>query len=65
MTAPLTPEEARTRLGVSARTFARYRAKGLIAPAFRTPAGHARYNRADVDALRKPSDPAPTVNEAP
>lgn len=47
----LTPVQARTRAGVSHRTFQRYRAAGLITPAHVLPNGHARFRASDVDAM--------------
>jgi excisionase family DNA binding protein len=37
--------------GVSVRTIYRYEADGTLRPAQRTPGGHRRYRRADVEAI--------------
>jgi excisionase family DNA binding protein len=37
--------------GVSVRTIYRYEADGSLRPAQRTPGGHRRYRRADVEAI--------------
>lgn len=47
----LAPVEAYRMLRVSARTFRRYRAAGIIRPAFTLPSGHARFRKSDVLAL--------------
>lgn len=47
----MTPAEARKRVGVTRRTFQRYVADGRITAAHYTPAGHARFARADVEAM--------------
>lgn len=47
----LAPVEAYRMLRVSARTFRRYRAAGIIRPAYTLPSGHARFRKSDVLAL--------------
>ena len=49
----LTPAQAARRLGVSASTFDRYVRQGLIMPVQVTLGGHRRYERGDVDRLKR------------
>lgn len=47
----LAPVEAYRLLDVSPRTFRRYRAAGVIVPAYTLPSGHARFRRSDIVRL--------------
>ena len=47
----LKPSQASVILGVDTKTIGRWAADGKI-PHVRTPGGHRRYKRADVDALK-------------
>lgn len=49
----LTPAQAAKRLGVSASTFDRYVRDGLIIPVQVTVGGHRRFERLDVDRLKR------------
>ena len=46
----MTPQQAADYLGVSIRTLYRWEDDGLVSPR-RTPGGHRRYSRDDIDAL--------------
>ena len=48
----MSPVEVQAALGVSRRTLWRYRKDGRLTPSHHTPTGHARFRRADVEALR-------------
>ena len=48
--AGMTPQQAADYLGVSIRTLYRWEDDGLVSPR-RTPGGHRRYSRDDIDAL--------------
>lgn len=66
MTAPerpedlLTPAEVAAILRVDAKTVTRWANEGRI-PSTRTPGGHHRYRRADVDAANTPTPPLNTL----
>lgn len=47
---PLTSAEVATLFGVDAKTVTRWANTGKI-PSFRTPGGHRRFRRAEVEAL--------------
>lgn len=47
----MSPVQFRTALGISRRTLQRWVRQGLIAPAFRTPTGHARFTCEQMDDL--------------
>lgn len=49
---PLTTGEVATIFGVTTLTVKRWADDGKL-PSFRTPGGHYRFNRADVDALKQ------------
>jgi len=46
----LSPSDAADALGVSLRTLARYAAQGRL-PVYRTPGGHRRFRRDDLERL--------------
>jgi excisionase family DNA binding protein len=48
----LTPREVAELLGVRAATVGLWARIGVLKPALRTPGGHRRYHRADVEAFR-------------
>jgi excisionase family DNA binding protein len=50
----LTTSAAATALGVSVRTIYRYEASGVLT-AVRTPGGHRRFRRAELDAALTPA----------
>jgi excisionase family DNA binding protein len=49
----LTPREVAEILGVRAATVGLWARIGALKPALRTPGGHRRYRRADVEAFRE------------
>jgi len=49
----LTPREVAEILGVRVTTVGRWARTGVLKPAARTPGGHRRYDRADVQALQE------------
>lgn len=51
--------EAAELLGVTVRTFWRYIENGRIREAHKTPGGHRRFNRADVEALKNKNSAGP------
>lgn len=53
----LTPAQVCAVFGVSSRTLARWNSSGLLRPAHRTPGGHGRYSRAQVDELKARATP--------
>lgn len=52
----LTPREVATIFRVDSKTVTRWADKGKL-PCFRTPAGHRRFHRADVEALLRGEKP--------
>lgn len=60
----LAPVEAYRMLRISARTFRRYRAAGIIRPAYTLPSGHARFRKSDVLALHAEGVTAAALDEA-
>src|SRR4051812_34980387 len=48
----LTPREVAEKLGVRVTTVGRWARIGVLKPAARTPGGHRRFDRADVQALQ-------------
>ncbi|NYZ11188.1 excisionase family DNA-binding protein [Azospirillum sp. RWY-5-1] len=61
----LTIAEFAAALGVSTRSVERWVSQGLVSPAWRTPGGHARFGRDQIEELkakgkgRKPPPPEP------
>jgi excisionase family DNA binding protein len=54
----VTTAEAARRIGVGVSTLQRWAAQGLVAPAWRTPGGQARWDVDDLKAqLRMPGSP--------
>jgi excisionase family DNA binding protein len=49
----LTPREVAEMLGVRVTTVGRWARTGILKPVTRTPGGHRRYDRADVQARRE------------
>ena len=52
----LTPREVAEMLGVRVTTVGRWARTGVLKPAARTPGGHRRYDRADVQALQEAAE---------
>lgn len=52
----LTPREAAEILGVRVATVGLWARIGALKPAVRTPGGHRRYSRADVQAVKEAAD---------
>ena len=52
----LTPGEVASRLRVDAKTVTRWAEKGLIG-SIKTPGGHNRFRRAEIDAIMNGEDP--------
>lgn len=58
----LTSRQASVRLGICSRTLLRAVQRGAIAPARRTPGGHARFRVADVEAYGRHLAASPAVS---